>query len=264
MGVATYPVAGTTVTAARPVYVRATVFGLLTFAVGALMLIVEALIAGDGGFAVFAALFTVVPLALSGLVWRFGSWALIVSAVLMVVGLLFVAPVLPVGLANPDSFFDFAPVVVTVTGAVIALIAAVVAFVQDRRGSGRTVMSSGQRQAAFAIVAVLAVASLASGIATLTNRSSVSATAKSGATEVKMKSSKFEPLRVNVRVGQPAKVLVKNADPAVHTFTIKQLGIDYTITPGSEKLVELNAPAGTYTYVCTVHSGMTGTLTISQ
>ncbi len=63
---------------------------------------------------------------------------------------------------------------------------------------------------------------------------------------------------------------MRNDDAIVHTFTVPELGIDRTVGPGSEALVEVTADPGTYTFSCRPHAdlsqpdparaGMAGTL----
>ena len=56
--------------------------------------------------------------------------------------------------------------------------------------------------------------------------------------------------------GKPVKFVIRNRDLTVHTFTIKELGIDVKVLPGSEELIELSSPpAGTYVYLCTSGTG---------
>ena len=84
---------------------------------------------------------------------------------------------------------------------------------------------------------------------------------------VDMKNVSFEPSQLRIPSGQPAKLVVKNSDLFGHTFTIDELGIDYSFLFGDEKLVHL-APleAGEYTYICTVpgHQNMRGTLVVAE
>ena len=67
------------------------------------------------------------------------------------------------------------------------------------------------------------------------------------------------------------RLVVKNDDPALHTFTLPEAGVDVSIPPGSEKLVEFKAPAaGSYLWYCIPHSdagpigrtGMVGVLVV--
>ncbi|HEY7295801.1 MAG TPA: cupredoxin domain-containing protein, partial [Dehalococcoidia bacterium] len=245
-------------------YTRATVFGLLVLAAAGLLLLAAALLAGDAGFAVFGTILTVVPAVLSLFVPRSRTWPLVVTAVLMVPALLFIGSAVPDSIGHPNSFFDFVPAIIGTVGALIALVSAIVALVQRRRGRTASGMSAGQRTGIFVLVGALAVLGVVSGVATLAGRTTVSAAAKSGASPVTMKGFSFKTARVNTRAGQSVRLLVKNDSPALHNFTIKQLGVAETLLPGSEKLVQLqNVAPGSYTYICTLHDGMTGTLTVT-
>ena len=67
-----------------------------------------------------------------------------------------------------------------------------------------------------------------------------------GATLVSMKNAEFEPVNMQVASGD-ARLVVKNGDLGVHTFTIDELEVDVTVLGGSEKLVTLPSSAkGTY------------------
>ena len=61
-------------------------------------------------------------------------------------------------------------------------------------------------------------------------------------------------------------VMVPNAGAAPHTFVIEALGIKIEMAAGETKEVVINAPAGTYEYICDVpgheEAGMVGTLTV--
>lgn len=249
---------------ARMDFVKATVFGLLMLAAAGVLLLVAALVAGDAGFAVFGAILAAVPSVLALIVPRSRGWALIVTAVLMLPALLFIGPAVPDSIGHPNSFFDFVPAIAGTIGTLIALISAIAAFVQHRRG-GVVIAPAGQRTLGMAVAGALAALALVSAVATVVGRSTVSAAAKAGATALTMKGSAFKTRQVSTRAGEPVRLLVKNDSPALHNFTIKQLGVAETLSPGSEKLVQLlNVAPGSYTYVCTLHDGMTGTLTITQ
>jgi plastocyanin len=64
----------------------------------------------------------------------------------------------------------------------------------------------------------------------------------------------FEPTPAAVPIG--GRLLIVNADPFVHDFTLSQLGIAFDVGPGSESLLDLSSvAAGTYDYFCSLHSG---------
>jgi plastocyanin len=118
------------------------------------------------------------------------------------------------------------------------------------------------------LLAVLAVLTVLSGLLTLAGRESVSAEAKAGALPVRMKATAFEPERLEVASGQSVRILVRNSDPGAHSFTIDALGVDETVNPGSERLIEIaNLAPGEYAYQCTLfgHAAvMKGTLVITR
>lgn len=60
-------------------------------------------------------------------------------------------------------------------------------------------------------------------------------------------------------------VFVENRDGVRHTFTIEELGVDLDIPALKSRRIDIDAPAGTYTFLCTVpgHENMKGTLTIN-
>jgi plastocyanin len=217
---------------------------------------------------IFFAISLALSLILTGLVWRFGAWALALTAVLMLLNLAMSGPFMIEGFRFPDSFFDFAIALFSVSGNLLALGGAVVALVARRRGAVRGVPTPGERTAAGALVAALVALAAVSGVLTLANRESVSAEAKAGALPVRMQATRFVPERLEASAGRPVRVLVSNGDPGTHSFTIAALDTDLNVSPGSERLVELaDVPAGEYQYVCKLfgHEGtMKGTLVVRQ
>jgi plastocyanin len=92
---------------------------------------------------------------------------------------------------------------------------------------------------------------------------SSSAASKSGALEIKMQNFQFDPKSATVKVGQTVKWV--NEDTADHnvvdekTDTVKSdqfgQGGSYEFTPKKAATIE---------YVCTLHPGMTGKLTVTR
>jgi glucose/arabinose dehydrogenase/plastocyanin len=76
----------------------------------------------------------------------------------------------------------------------------------------------------------------------------------------------WDPRRMTIPANTDVTVSVPNNGVAVHTFVIEELGIDIEMAPGETKDVVINAPAGTYDYICDVpgheEAGMVGTLTV--
>jgi plastocyanin len=93
-----------------------------------------------------------------------------------------------------------------------------------------------------------------------TSTSSGGAAAKSGTVEIDMQNIAFNPKTVTVKVGQTVKWV--NKDDVPHNVTggpLKSstfnMGGSYEFTPKK---------AETISYVCTIHPGMTGTLTVTS
>lgn len=240
------------------------VFGLLLFAAGAAVLLIHALLVGDGEFITVGLVMLAIPLVLAALAARFGSWALVLATVGGALGVLGNAPSLLHGLGSPDSFFDFVPSLFALAGGLVAAVGGVVTLARRRRARGRTGTASGPR-AALGLTAVLGALALLSGVLTVAGRESVSAATKEGATPVKVEDGLFKTDLIEVNAGTPTRLLVQNDDVSVHSFTITALGIDRGLGPGSEYIVALPAlEPGSYTYICNVpnHENMKGTLVV--
>ncbi len=77
----------------------------------------------------------------------------------------------------------------------------------------------------------------------------------------------FDPTDLAAPADTAATIDLVNEGAAVHDFTIDALGVHVTLNPGESGSVEINAPAGTYEYYCSIpghkDAGMHGTLTVT-
>jgi len=203
-------------------------------------------------------------------VWRFGGWALVLVAVLSLALLGLVVPFSLFSLVHPESAADFVPIVLSMAGGLLGLVGAVGALVQQRRHAVRVPSLPAERWALGGLLGVVTLATVLSLILTLAGRTSVSAADQTGAAHVQMHNFAFGPQALAVGAGQTVRIVVKNEDATLHTFTLPQAGVDVSVPPGSEKVIEFKAPAaGTYQWFCLPHSsqngatraGMVGTLT---
>lgn len=230
---------------------KATILGLGLYGVSMFLAVLSTLISGASFMTVFFAASLAVVVVLSGLVRRYGAWALVLTALLLLLNLAGSGRYMVLGLPYPASFFDFTISLFSVLGSLIALGGAVVALVARRRRSTRSILTRTERTAAGAFIAALAVLTVISGVLTLGSRDQVSAAAKAGTRSVEIKATKFVQERIEVRAGEPARLVVRNGDPGMHSFTIYALETDVVIAPRSERLIELGqVPPGEYTYVC--------------
>ena len=251
----------------RPVYTRVAIVGLLLIALSSFVSAVLSMPSGEASTVGFFIISLVLSAIFAGLMWRFGSWALVLAAVWAFLNLLMGGGFLGICLSCPQSFFDFVLPLLLTVGALLALVGAIVAFVQLRRGTVRTTVTRTERRTFTAIAVVLVALTILSGTLHIAGLTTVAAQDEEGAIVVEMKNSYLAPERLEIRVGETARLVVKNNDFSVHTFEIKELGVKHTILPFSELLIELRpTKAGEFTYLSEApYTGdMEGTLVVTQ
>ena len=245
----------------HPVYTRVAVAGLMLFALVMFVFSIVTLINGDPvGLGIFI-IFAVLSVIFAGLVWRFGRWALVLAALWGFLNLFWGSL-----LGYPNSFFDFVLPLLLTVGALLAVVGAMVAFVQQRRGTERTAATRVERRAFAATAVALLVLVILSGSLHVAGLTSVSAEAEAGAIVVEMKRSYLAPDRLEIRAGETARIVVKNNDLFVHTFEIDELGVKHTVLPFSELLIELrpvNTGEFTYESRAPMTGDMEGTLVVT-
>ena len=249
----------------RPIYTRATILGLVLIALATLMVLIVQPIEGNTKSLAFSVPIFLIPLAIATLVWKYGSWLLIVAAVAGVLGLVNAVPFLDYGIANPHSFFDFIPNVLNIVGALIALGAGVTAYIRDRRGDSRAVATGTEMVVTLGIAVALVVLVVFSIIATASQRATVSAQDKQQAIAIDMEDFEFKSGNITLPAGTAFHAVIRNRDILLHTFTINDLDIDYQVGPDSEILVSLRPPEpGIYEFTCEIpgHEDMKGTLVV--
>jgi plastocyanin len=80
---------------------------------------------------------------------------------------------------------------------------------------------------------------------------------------------KFTPKTIVLKAGEPVQFRVTSKD-TIHTFTVKDLGIDVALDPGESKVTEVIVPqqTGTFQITCRIHSvsayGMEGFLEVTD
>lgn len=89
-----------------------------------------------------------------------------------------------------------------------------------------------------------------------------------GVIEMTASTFAFEPDQIAMEVGEQVTLKLTSTD-SLHTFTIKDLGIDVEILLGETATVDLTGTRkGTYTFYCSVpghrEKGMEGTLFVTQ
>lgn len=84
--------------------------------------------------------------------------------------------------------------------------------------------------------------------------------------EVLMKTTEFRTETIGAKAGEVLRLVLKNDDLYIHTFTIDELSVDATVGPPGEKALSfVPSKAGTFEYKCGIpgDESMTGTLTVS-
>jgi plastocyanin len=78
---------------------------------------------------------------------------------------------------------------------------------------------------------------------------------------VTIKDFAFDPDEITVAVG--GTIHVSNDDTTRHTFTSDDAGFDTVLDAGASADVRVGASEpGTYEWMCTIHTNMTGTITV--
>jgi len=252
----------------RPIYTRVAIVGLLLFALVSLVFAVLSMIDGEASTVGVFVILAVLSAIFAGLMWRFGKWALVLTAVwgflnLLLSGGLF----LGISLRYPNSFFDFVLPLLLTVGALLAVVGAIVAFVQQRRGTIRTTATQTERRTFTAIPVVLVALTILSGSLHIAGLTTVAAQDEEGAIVVEMKNSYLAPNRLEIPVGETTRIVVKNNDLSVHTFEIAELGVKHTVLPFSELLIELrptNTGQFTFRSEAPMTGDMEGTLVVTQ
>lgn len=239
----------------RPVWARFAATGFLLLALAPGVLVASSLAAGLdlSEDVMFIAPLLVLPLAMAGLVLRFGAWAKVLGAVVSILAALSMFW-MAYGLGFPTAFADFTSGAALVVGILAALGGSIASAVAGRRGSTATGLAGAERTAVLAAVGVVVLAGVISSALDLTTNGTV--VASDAAVAATMHDFAFEEGTITVAAGAGAEIVVHNTDPFVHDFTVPALGIEPVVLgPGQQTLVTIaDAEPGTYTVYCTLHS----------
>ena len=255
----------------HPLYTRVTIVGLLLFTLGIVLFMVLSVLSlisfihGTADQVAFFVIFPVLALVVAGLTWWFGTWALALAAAFSAVSLGMYGPLLAYPLGHPSSAFDFVLSLMVAVGMLLGLVAGTIGFMQQRRGVARATATRAERKAFATAAAVLVGLGIFSGILAFAAGTTVSVEARAGAIEIDMRNILFEPDRLEIQSGESVRLLVKNSDFTLHTFTLESLEIDKEVMPRSELVIEIaTVSPGNYQYICAVpsHEDMTGTLVV--
>lgn len=239
------------------------ILGLTLLSVALVTVMILLVVLGSTEELGFFGVITALSLVVTGLVWRVDrTWARVLGLVgaIAVFGTAFF---LGFGIFQIFSPIEFIVGLLIVFGFLLALIGGVMALVAGLRN--RREPAKVERPLRKVVLGAIAVASVVSVVGYVTTRQSVSAAEAGDATTVDMVNFEFDPDAIST----DGRVLVHNADPFAHDFTIESLDVSVDVRPGSDALVDLSSAApGTYDLVCTLHTdpstgeGMVGQVTV--
>jgi plastocyanin len=228
-------------------------FGFLMTACGPLLMILAGTAWGlDAEDVPFFAIVAVLALAAAALVRQRRTALKVIGVVL---GLLAGVAMFwtAFGLTYPGSVLDFVPGLLVLPGALLGLVAGIASIRAQRRGDLGS--SPQERRAIPRIAAAIGVLALVSLVLTVAGRETVSDDEAASA-DVTITISDFEfDDDEGYELEGGSTVLVKNDDPLVHTFTVDDLDIDETLSPGSEKLITIPDQPGEFILYCEPHTG---------
>ena len=208
-----------------------------------------------GGF-FFRPFLVISVLLIAGLVLsrrpgKAGPIVLLIASILTIV-LNVGDPGLVPAFVNLNAAADFVPRLLGLGGAVIALIAGIMAL---RQGA---TPSPAAKTFGMAVLAVAVLLIAASAYTTATFESDAR---ESGDAQVSAKDFEFEQDQIEAD-GPEVVIFFTNPDPSLHTFTIDALEVDLAVPPGKAKRVAFQADPGTYDFYCAPHPDMTGKLVV--
>ncbi len=123
------------------------------------------------------------------------------------------------------------------------------------------------RLARWALCAVITVAALGVALAACSNSSDPVGNVGSGpatgdAAKIEaVDGDRFTPATLELPAGEEVTIGITNADDRAHDFAIEAAGLNTgTIEAGAVATATFTVPEGTTEFVCTFHSGMTGTI----
>lgn len=239
----------------RPVYTGVGAFGLLLVALAPALMLALAMATGQSGDeTIFFLVVAGVPAVAAVLVWRFGTWAKVLGAVISILAALNMFWI-TFGLTFPASFGDFTPGVIFPLGVALGLGGCIAAILQGRRGNLRAAATTAERRLVLGSLALVFLAAVLSAGLWLTSRTTIYT--GSAATTATMADFAFADSSYELSGGE--SLVVHNADGFVHDFTVSELGIATTVLPGQDALITVPNQPGTYTVHCTLHSSAEAT-----
>jgi plastocyanin len=239
-----------TATTEAPRGTKLATFGFIMVALGPILFIIAALLWDLNTDDIVFLIVTAAIALVGAFVVRIpAAWSKVLGIVLAILsaGALFWTAF---GLLTPGSFFDFVPGLLVIPGGIIAIVGCVSAL--RARSAAEPRSSEGHAKAMRIIATAVFSLALVSGVLTFLGKSEVNASDSEGRTVIVLKDFEYGETEYQLAPGD--EVVVRNEDPFLHTFTVDDLGIDVSLTPGSEELIRIPEDSGSYIVYCRPHT----------
>ena len=237
------------------------VYALLFYATGAMFAA-----GGQPAPLGFAAVFGTVSLLLAGAALAVGGWALTAAFIWALLSSFFQSAALLPLMINVASFPDLGMGLALLASILVATAGGVLSFLQrHEEETVRQEATPRELRLLRRTAAIVVVVMVFSGALHLMSIDTVGAPERAGAIVIDIDNNEFVPNEITVAAGQPLKLLVRNGDFGVHTFTVLGVTPSTGIVGGSEKLVTIGPLApGEYEFACEIpgHEDQRGTLVV--
>lgn len=249
----------------KPFYTRVALTGVgLIMFMGLLVVLATLVLSPDD--VIFGLIVVIVPLVIGAVIYFLHPWGYILGILGGLFGLMVSSDGADLNFTTPQSFFDFGFVLFILIGAILILTGSVVGLISHFRGQTSTTGPAMLSTAVKGLVGVAFALGVISAILTVAGLGGVSDAEKAEASAtLEAKDTEFSTDTLTASTSG-TKILLKNSDPVLHTFTVEGLDIDVKMYPGAEQLYEIKgAKAGTYGYYCAVSGhkeDMNGAITV--
>ena len=252
----------------HPFHVRLLVGGLVVYALVFYASGVMFAVGGQPAPLVFAAVFGTASLVFAGMALGVGGWALTAAFIWAMLGSFAQSAALLPLMINVGSFPDLGMGLALLASILAATAGGVLSFLQ--RHEEETVRQDATPRELRLLrrtTAIVVVVMVLSGALHVSSIETVGAAERAGAVVIDIDNNEFIPNEITAAAGRPLKLLVRNGDFGVHTFTVIGLTSSAGIVGGSEKLVTIeSSPAGEYEFACEIpgHEAQRGTLVLRE
>ena len=213
--------------------------------------------------------FSTLPLVAAGAMLVGWRWSPLLGVLIAGLILAMIVPIAAFALSDPSSPM-FAPLLVLLALAVVAVVMGISATVQNYRRAAADRRAPRWLAAALAALAGLVAGAIIVGmIPRAGGTAGISPEVLAGLPGLTAKNFAFSQTEIHVKAGETVALRLENGDPESHFFAIDDLNINAPIPAGQSGLALFKpAKPGVYTFYCPPHydkasgQGMKGTLIV--